>query len=247
MKRNNWILIILTIAYAILWIGGVASYNFFPQPPPEASWAAPIFLFIAAIIIILSSDWKQCIALCIAGLIGFASEILGVFTSFPYGNYSYTSTIKPLLFGVPLVMIAAWLILIAYAQQLVLQLKLRGLTAITIGALIMVWVDLLIDPVAIGPMKFWVWNDSGWYYGIPFQNFLGWFLVSAVIFALISRTYQKNIWHKYVGGSVILFFVLIAFSEKLLLAGIIGSLLLILQIVNELFFNINKFSSKKVK
>lgn len=227
MKLRSTILIVLTVAYGILWLGGIASYTLFSQPLPESSWAAPAFLFLAAFVILFSSKPKQGLDLCVAGIIGYGFEVLGVHTGFPFGQYKYTETVHPILFGVPLVMIPAWIILIAYTQQFIINFKLKRKYALIASALTMVWIDLLIDPVAIGRMNFWTWLDHGWYYGIPLWNFLGWFLASLGIFAFVIRNTDQNSWHSYIGASVLLFFTVIAFADKLVLAGIFGSTLLI--------------------
>jgi putative membrane protein len=102
----------------------------------------------------------------------------------------------------------------------------------------MALIDLLIDPVAINPMKLWIWIDNGWYYGIPIINFFGWFFVSIVIFSFLHQKPAWNVWHLYIGTSIILFFTIIAFAEKLFLAGIAGILVVVLQIVVEFQLNV---------
>jgi uncharacterized membrane protein len=233
MKLRKTILIILALCYAVLWFGGTGSYIFFTQPPPEATWAAPSFLFLAGLIIIVASDRKSGLLLLLAGFIGLISEIIGVHTGLPYGKYYYTESIGPNILGVPLVMMTAWIIIPAYIRQLIYPLNLKPLLFIASGAGLMVLIDLLIDPVAINPMKLWIWINNGLYYGIPTMNFIGWFFVSAVIFSFLHRNPARNVWHLFMGTSIIFFFTIIAFAEKLFLAGIAGILVVILQIVVE--------------
>jgi putative membrane protein len=229
MKLRKYILAILLLAYAILWFGGVGSYVFFKQPPPEATWAAPLFLLLAGLIIVISSDKKSAFSLSLAGLIGLTSEIIGIHTGYPFGRYQYTDVIKPTFFTVPLVMITAWIILPAYIRQIMIQVKLKRTALIVLSAAVMAFIDLLIDPVAIGSMKFWMWIDLGPYYGIPFINFFGWFFVSLIIFSFLLKSSVKNTWHRYMGTSVILFFTIIALADSLILAGFSGILILIIQ------------------
>jgi len=244
MNLHKLILIAFTLVYAILWIGGIASYIFYEQPLPESNWAAPSFLFIAGMIVIISSERKHAFFLVIAGLLGFAFEILGINTGYPFGKYYYTDNIKPLIFNVPVVMITAWTVLTAFARQLLMNTKLKDKKLIFIGGLLMVWIDLLIDPVAIGPMNFWIWIDKGCYYGIPLLNFFGWFFVSSMVFIFLIRIKTTNIWHKYIGASIIMFFTIIAFAGHIFLAGIAGVGILILQIILEVKYKTQ--NSKKI-
>ena len=54
----------------------------------------------------------------------------------------------------------------------------------------MVGWDLIFDPTEVS-RGLWVWEKSGWYYGIPIENFLGWFLGVAIAIFSIERTVGK--------------------------------------------------------
>src|SRR5262249_43995304 len=91
---------------------------------------------------------------------------------------------------------------------------------------------LVIDPLAANQLGYWRWSRSGAYYGIPPQNFIGWFVVSLMIFSLFSRKrpkiphemckWQKNRAARHVGLSIVIFFTANALSDGLVLAGSIG-------------------------
>ena len=86
-------------------------------------------------------------------------------------------------------------------------------------------IDLVIDPLAAGRLGYWEWSQTGVYYGIPWRNFIGWFVVSALIFVLVRRRFEMNPWGRFIGLSIILFFTIIAFAYRLVLAGAFGALL----------------------
>jgi Carotenoid biosynthesis protein len=46
-------------------------------------------------------------------------------------------------------------------------------------------IDLLIDRLAAVALGYWRGAAPGAYYGIPARNFLGWFIVSLLIFAMV--------------------------------------------------------------
>lgn len=50
--------------------------------------------------------------------------------------------------------------------------------------LVLVSIDILIDPVAVNHAKLWSWQRGSRFFGIPWQNFIGWYgvgLLSTVI------------------------------------------------------------------
>ena len=108
---------------------------------------------------------------------GFAVEQLGVHTGLPFGYYRYLG-LGPHVFGVPPLVAVAWAVLLAYTSQMLTPLSLPRAGKAAIGAAWMVLFDLAIDPLAAGPLKSWVWLQPGGYYGVPWGNFLGWFLLS---------------------------------------------------------------------
>jgi uncharacterized membrane protein len=53
----------------------------------------------------------------------------------------------------------------------------------TIGGLIMTAWDLVLDPVMVA-RGHWIWESGGAYFGIPIQNYLGWWTTSFIILFL---------------------------------------------------------------
>ena len=124
-------------------------------------------------------------------------ENVSVLSGFPFGNYHYTT--GPQLFRVPLAIgpfyaavgYQAWMI----ATLLVGEVR-RGsgwLTAIgtpVVGSFAMVAWDLAMDPTRATIQKFWIWEDSGGFFGVPLVNFIGWSLTTYLFlqdFALYLR------------------------------------------------------------
>lgn len=218
----------LVCFYIVMWVGGVGSYFMFGQAPQDAKWAAPVFLFLAASIVLLTTETSALAGLLIASVIGFAAEATGVRYGFVFGAYAYTAELGPQLFGVPLAMACAWMALVAYADQMLpdgLPVAARAVLA----ALWMTAIDLVIDPLAAGELGYWRWAERGAYYGIPASNFAGWFTVSLLIFGLVGllfgRGRQSNSLARHIGLSLILFFTLIALAHHFWVIALIGVLL----------------------
>lgn len=122
--------------------------------------------------------------------VGYAVEVLGVHTGFPFGNYHYGSSLGIKLFEVPLIIGVNWFMLVMGAGFLTqLFLKNRGVQ-ILVSALIMVLVDFPIEQMA-SKLDYWHWEGDI----IPVQNFVGWFVISVFmqwLFQLYMKG-QKNI------------------------------------------------------
>ncbi len=215
-------MIALVLAYGFFWLGGVGAYWIFGGPPEHVAWTAPLFLALAGVLVLAGSAPRNIPRILLCGGVGFASEILGVHTNLPFGAYAYTHVLRPHLFGVPVVMIAAWMILLVYIQDMLREISLPARTRVPLAALWMTAIDLVIDPLAAGPLNYWAWEHPGWYYGIPATNFLGWLVVSLVAFSVAGGSWRPNRYARWVGLSVVLFFVSVALAKGLLLAAAVG-------------------------
>jgi putative membrane protein len=140
---------------------------------------------------------------------GFFSEIIGVQTGWVFGNYEYGQTLGFKLFNVPLILGVNWLMLI-YASAMVVNLLWKRFPLVLkalIAALLMVGLDVLIEPVAM-ELDFWNWENGI----IPFQNFIGWFVIAFALqlafFSVISKKMNNH-------AAVVLFALQVVFFGTL--------------------------------
>lgn len=209
-------------AYLVMWVGGIFNYVVFGKPPLDAPWAASLFLALAGVIVLVGSNSGQVRALVAAASIGLLAEIVGVRYGFIFSPYSYTRILLPHLLGVPIVMFSAWMVLVAYSRQLFSSFGLPRFVEAILGAAWMTAIDLVIDPLAANQLGYWRWVDTGAYYGIPLHNFIGWFVVSLLIFVVVRLPRSEPPHALLVGLSIVLFFSVIALSFRLQLPGVIG-------------------------
>jgi len=47
--------------------------------------------------------------------------------------------------------------------------------------------DLLLDPAMSRVTSYWVWGDTGGYYGMPLMNLVGWGVTGLLLLFLIAR------------------------------------------------------------
>jgi putative membrane protein len=130
----------------------------------------------------------------ISGIVAFAVlclivsnlfENLGVATGFPFGNYHYTDVLGYKLFHVPILIGPTYLGVgyLSWVMAAILAGDVRRdadpldvFATPVIAAFIMVLWDICLDPGASTAEKWWIWHDSGGFFGVPLSNYLGWFL-----------------------------------------------------------------------
>ncbi len=116
--------------------------------------------------------------------LSLTSELLGTSTGFPFGHYRYLSglgyKIADLVpFTIPLswfyLGFSAYIVALIGLQTIEMQSWLRYLGAIAFGALCLTSWDFVLDPaMSQAPIPFWVWEQPGAFFGMPYQNFAGW-------------------------------------------------------------------------
>ncbi|ACJ34557.1 Uncharacterized conserved membrane protein [Anoxybacillus flavithermus WK1] len=203
--------------------------------PPWLEWANVVFLMLAGAIgasFLWEAYGRRGVIATVSIFIGtIAVEYVGATYSFIFGSYDYTNQFGLTLFGVPIAIGFAWLAVIGCTHALALRFVSgnRPLLSASVGALLAVVLDLVIDPVAYVAKQYWIWEETSIYYNVPLQNFLGWFVVAFVIhFILFMFPVRKASSER---KAVSLFFLLeamflfIALMEKLYLAFFLGLLL----------------------
>jgi putative membrane protein len=204
--------------------------------------------------------------------LAWAVEHVGVTAGMPFGRYTYTGALQPQLFDtVPLAIPCAWLMVAVGAWQLAtsqcgdaamrrcgdrkqsayplahsptrpLAFSRRVVPAATLVLLL----DLQIETVTTRINQYWIWLDSGPYYGVPTANFVAWWLVGllmasivAIVLPPISATtftpsnlqiFKRSIIahipaHLYLLST--LMFAIVNLAHGYILAGLIGVLVLL--------------------
>ncbi|WP_255487036.1 carotenoid biosynthesis protein [Mucilaginibacter sp. SP1R1] len=116
-------------------------------------------------------------------IMGFAAEYIGVHTSLLFGNYAYGETLGIKLLDIPLMIGVNWFLLIYSTGVLLQRSRIRSMPArIITGAIILVVLDILIEPVAVH-FDYWHWVGNG----IPLKNYACWFLVSGLLLFVFEK------------------------------------------------------------
>lgn len=151
---------------------------------------------LVAVLVALSHQWNGArILRDLAVIVAFAwiVEWFGSSMGVPFGQYDYTQAMQPQIGGVPLIIPLAWAMMLfpAWAvSQVILrpyQVKLGRaylfVFAVLSGLAFTAW-DLYLDPQMVD-RGLWFWETPGAYFGIPWLNFLGWWIVSTLITVIV--------------------------------------------------------------
>lgn len=152
--------------------------------------------------------------------IGWIAEWVGVNTGALFGQYHYSSLLGLKISGVPVLIGINWFMVTyssgAAAEWLIsafeggtMKVKLFSRTSIVVllGATLAVFLDWLMEPVAV-MLGWWEWQNGGL---IPASNYQSWFIVSFVIIAFyrLLAFNKENKFPFRLYFVLLLFFVLI--------------------------------------
>ena len=120
---------------------------------------------------------------------GFLSEIVGVHTGLIYGSYSYGNSLGIKILNVPLIIGVNWIITTAICGTIASKLRVRSHFKILIAILLMIFLDLFIEPVA-PKIDMWSFSD---YESAPLSNYITWAIVSLPLqFYFIIKKLEFN-------------------------------------------------------
>lgn len=165
-----------------------------PLEPPFGALSDFLFILFAATVVFLNEarmiGWgKALAAFAWVAIVSATIETVGTLTGFPFGNYTYTEAFGPRLFGLlPLAIpLAWWLVLMPVYRLLEYVRQARKVVFVGLVAIAVTLVDFVIEPVAVVIKGYWVWHDGGFYYGVPWTNFVGWILTALVLTIGLNR------------------------------------------------------------
>lgn len=131
-----------------------------------------------------TGNMRLWLAFALIWLGGMAVEWVGVHSGRLFGDYSYSSILGPLVFGVPVTLGFAWIAVVCNAILISHDFGQRGFRLLLLRAVQVgfwtVLMDLVLDPVAHA-RNFWHWEGGGGFYQVPWSNFGGWLIAGAAL------------------------------------------------------------------
>ena len=169
-----------------------------------------VFTFLVVYLLAASAHlgWRKTFLFTVIGyLIAFVSEYASINTGFPYGWYYYIDVTKDKelwIAGVPFFDSISYVFLsyCSYATALLvvspvkawgsnfITLETRAirksLAVLILASLFQVFLDIIIDPVALKGSKWFLgqiygYREKGIHFGVPVSNYLGWLIVSILM------------------------------------------------------------------
>ncbi|MFY0672092.1 MAG: carotenoid biosynthesis protein [Bacteroidia bacterium] len=162
--------------------------------------------FVLGFLLLHHKQWntKEALWMVLVFLVGFFVEVAGVKTGIIFGEYHYGETLGLKIFNVPITMGVNWLLMCYTSVYVIRKIKLPKVVLGLIAALIMVVMDVIMEPVAMA-FDFWQWQNNT----VPFRNYVAWFVIASILNTIWFTLNQigLNIMAKWVFIYLITFFI----------------------------------------
>lgn len=149
------------------------------------SYISMFFVFLLALPLIYGvfkyGDLKLKITFFILSFFALFIETIGVMTGFPYSSFYYLDSLGIKVFSTtPIVLLLTFSPLVFGAIYYATKITNNKYKIFLSAVLFLVIFDLILDPVAVA-LNYWVWDNPGTYYSIPFLNYLGWIFTASIV------------------------------------------------------------------
>jgi uncharacterized membrane protein len=165
----------------------------------------------------------SCVAVC------WCFEAVGLATGLIYGPYHYSAALGVKIAGVPALIPFAWFMMV-YASWIVTHVLLEGaqdpaslagaVARSVVAAGVMTAWDVVMDP-GNARAGTWVWENGGAYFGVPFQNFVGWMVTTLVVYLVVALIFrwvpgrETPVAARFYGGLPVIAYGLVALDHLL--------------------------------
>ncbi|NJN19319.1 MAG: carotenoid biosynthesis protein [Oscillochloris sp.] len=253
--RLQNVIFLLFAVYLFLYPGSITLVAL-DRVPVWGTWMGGALLILQGTLmgcwLAVNYRWYGVVATGLILFISWLVEHVGATTGFPFGTYTYTDVLQPQIFGVvPLAIPFAWLLIVTAAVGVAEQIWIRqnnnddrrlSITKVLMAASFAVLLDITIEPFAVHINHYWVWSnvEPGSYYGIPASNFIAWWITSLILVWVLLFQRRRAAQQRNRPGQVfwlwlpmtlyisnLTMFVVVNVARGQVLAGIVGSLLML--------------------
>jgi uncharacterized membrane protein len=202
-SRHTFIgLVILLIAVHIIWIVGYS----LPETTDLFKALSPLLFAISAIVLFSFHKQFNKSFFRFIGVSLFIIIILAVIlsqTGFIYHSFAFGPAIGIQILGVPLIYPLFWINIVYSTGSITRKLQVIRFMKVVIAALMVLIIDLTIEPVA-AKLEFWQWQNPG----IPFLEYIITTSVSFILLMIfhLSRFRKTNVMAPVYYITALLFF-----------------------------------------
>lgn len=213
LTPNLCLIIIYTVGIIGMIVIDKAAFNFIAL--------TPLTLIVSLALVIWGErnrSNQMYIGLALASFFGWLVEAIGTNTGSIFGAYDYGPTLGWHIWRTPFTMAINWASLIYCTTLIVKEIPLKPqfqrLMIACIGAILMVFLDFFLEPVAI-KYDFWTWkeNSDNLFLIAPWQNYTSWWIISFLFIYLLYPFFKncenKSAWMLYTVQ--LIFFIVINF------------------------------------
>jgi putative membrane protein len=218
LKSAEWIglggLTLFTLAAVV----GYWTFGLHPNLIPDSDfarriyglsyrWFARLHIVVSAVVLgvylLRRTGWKWIPAFFGVALVSFLSEHIGTGYGFPFSGYEYTSLLGPRVGGrVPFLIPISWF-LMALPSWVLANLVFRGsgkrIPRIILAAYLLTAWDLALDPAMSFLTPYWVWENPGPFYGMPWVNLAGW-MGTGLVLMVVMEALRISSWSAGLGA-----------------------------------------------
>lgn len=188
--------------FTLLW-ALVAAGDRVPVPPlAGAAWGEGLLLWLAACALIADAARRLPVQSVLAALVLVAAPVALLYlvtsaTGLPFGKIVFTERMGPCLpAGIPLALPLLWIVVFLASRgtgEMLLrpwrENRLYGWWLIGLTVVLMLLVDLGLEPFATRVQGFWNWAaqpGQGSWFGSPLIHFAGWTMTSFVVMVVTT-------------------------------------------------------------
>lgn len=235
MRKN-----LIILFYIIFILLGSLSVVFIPDAM-KYKWGSMISIIIILIpltyYLVKNYGWIFCIkTLAILSICAMIIEYIGLITGLPYGDFIYTGNLGYMIDDIlPITVGLSWSPLLIGSVAITYTITENKIYRLVFPVVILVIFDMVLDPASVA-VGMWHYLETGSYYGVPMQNFIGWiisgFIGSTIGYWLFYKKEIKNILSLSISFLIsIIFWTLVSIFKGLWIPAFMGTMMIIIYAV----------------
>ncbi len=229
------------LAFTLVAILGFWNFGLNPGRLPATDWAIRIYQVsfpwfarahilisggVLFFVLVRNAGVRWIPALLAVYALSFTSEHVGTGYGIPFSGYEYTGLLGPrLLDRVPLVIPLSWFLMSAPAWIIARRTfpdPGQALPRVLQATFLLVLWDLALDPAMSFLTPYWVWENSGPFYGMPWVNLVGWAATGLVLMITLELLDRRMDWAGTVSWRWALAFYLVVLLMPLGMIAVAG-------------------------